>query len=81
MGGTTVSFVDSEQKTDDTLQLKFDLVLYIIRTKQEENKVAAAARANSEKRQQIMGLIAQKEFDTVAGQSVDELKALLGTLT
>ena len=74
------SFVSKETPTDKLPQLKFDVVKHVIDTKLVENEVAAQARANSEKKQQLLALIASKENEQLAGKSLDELKALVGSM-
>src|ERR1019366_4994663 len=53
------SFVVKERKSDETLQLKFDVVKHIIDVRVAENEVLAVARINKEKKQQILAIIAQ----------------------
>ena len=77
---STVSFVDTSKKADTTLQLKFDLVKAIIDTRLAENTATATIRANQEKKQQILAIMAEKETDGLKGKSLDELNAILATL-
>lgn len=78
--GADVSFVDAAKKSDPTIQLKFDLVKHIIDTRLAENAAAAAAAANKEKKQHLLGILAQKENEALAGQSIDELRAAIAAL-
>lgn len=77
----TTSFVDETTKENDELKLKFDIVLQVIGVRKEENVAAETKRANAEKKQQILGLIAQKENDALAGESIDKLRELASSLS
>jgi len=72
-----VSFINPVQSTDETLQLKFDIVKHVISVRLLENEVAAKARTNRENRQKIMSIIEHKENEALSTKSVDELRALL----
>jgi hypothetical protein len=74
-----VSFVSSA-KTDETTQLKFDIVKHVIDVRLAENEAASLVRANKEKKQQILALIAQKQNEQLAGTSLEELTALANSL-
>lgn len=78
--GADVSFVNEAQKSDPTIQFKFDLVKHVIDVKLAENAAAAAASANREKKQQLLAILAQKENEALAGKSIDELRAAIAAL-
>lgn len=73
---STESFVVKAPKANTTIQLGFDLVRHIIDVRLAEAEVLAAARANKEKKQQLLNIIAQKENEQLMGSSLDELKAM-----
>lgn len=77
---TSISFVKPAPTNGNNTQLAFDVVKHIIDVRMAENEVAATARANAEKKQQLLGLIAQKEFNQLADSSLDDLKALAASL-
>lgn len=79
-GGDDVSFVLKEHKSDETIQLKFDLVKHVIDVRLEENKKAAEAQANRERRARILEILADKEDETLKTKSVDELRQLAQSL-
>lgn len=76
----TTSFVDDAPLGNDDLKTKFDIVLYVISVRKEESKAEETRRANSEKKQRILELIAGKEDEALAGKSIDELRVLVGAL-
>jgi hypothetical protein len=75
-----VSFVEPTRKSNDIDQLKFDIVKHIIDVRLAENALAAAAKANREKKQLILGIIAQKENETLLGASMDDLRKMADAL-
>lgn len=74
-----VSFI-SETKPDPEMQLRFDLLKHVIDVRLEEKRAADDARAKAERKQKILGIIAQKQDEALAGSSVEELQALLAAL-
>lgn len=76
----TTSFVDEAPVGNDELKMKFDIVLHVIEVRKAENKAAEVLRANAERKQKILSLIADKENDALASKSVDELRSLVSTL-
>lgn len=63
-----------------TTQNKFDIVKYIIGVRLDERNSAMAASDRAAKKQQILGLIAQKENEALAGNSLEDLKKLADSL-
>lgn len=78
--GDDVSFVHKDRKSDETVQLKFDLVKHVIDVKLAEADEASKARANAEKKQQILALIANKENAQMAEMPLEELRKLAESL-
>jgi hypothetical protein len=72
-----VSFVVKEQKSDETVQLAFDIVKYIIDVRLAENDAAAKAKADREKKQHYLAIIAQKELEKDMSMPLDELKKMV----
>lgn len=75
-----VSFVVKERKSDETVQLAFDVIKHIIDVKLVERDVAAITAANKEKKQQLMALIDQKQNEALSALSVDELRKMVEAL-
>lgn len=76
----TTSFVKKSTRPNEILKLKFDVVLYIIGVRQEEEEAAEIKRANLEKKKQILDIIADKENEELAGKPIQELRELVSTL-
>lgn len=75
-----ISFVETVVATDNGNQLRFDLVKHVIDVRMAENKTHADLAAKAAKKQQIMGLIAEKEGDALKSMTREELEGLLASL-
>lgn len=78
--GDDVSFVTATKKSDAVTQLKFDIVKHIIDVRVAEAEENAKKKANADKKQQLLGLIASKEVQALEGKSVEELTAMVNAL-
>lgn len=70
------SFI-GKSKVDPVLQLKFDIVKYIIDTKLSEAEDKANALAKKQYNEKILKLIDEKEDEALKGKSPEELKQML----
>lgn len=83
--GNDISFVNPGTTANTTDQLRFDLVKHVIDTKMIENAAANDAAANDaanrkEKKQHLLGIIAQKEGEALTALSVDDLRKMVNDL-
>lgn len=72
-----VSFVVKERKSNESVQLAFDIVKHIIDVKLVERDAAQLAATTKEKKQQIMQLIVNKEQSALAEMPLDELRKMV----
>lgn len=78
---TSMSFVNQvTSDVKDALQLKFDIVRHILDIKKKELEDRLAAKANSERKQRLLALIAQKEDQQLAETSLEDLRKLVEEL-
>jgi hypothetical protein len=75
-----VSFVNPGQKSDPTAQLRFDIAKHIIDVRIAENAAAATASANHDKKQRLLGIIAEKEGQALTALSVEKLRGMVAAL-
>lgn len=75
-----VSFVTPAQKSDATVQLKFDLVKHVIDTRVAENAAAATQRDRAEKKRRLLEILANKEAEQLGASSIEELRKQLAAL-
>ena len=76
----TTSFVKKATRTNANLRLAFDIVLYVIGVRQEEEEAAENLALNAQKKQRILEIISQKEDAELAGKDVSELRELASSL-
>lgn len=74
--GDDVSFVTAAQKPDEILALKFDIVKHVIAVRLAENEKALKSREAAERKQKLLGLIADKENEAIANLPLDELRKM-----
>ena len=74
------SFVTKTTPTEAGIQLQFDIVLHVIKVRLAEIEAAAQREATRAKKQQIMEIISRKETESLSNASLDELRAMLGSL-
>lgn len=81
---SSVSFIASPSQTNKTLQLRFEVVLFVIKFKQEreeERKLQlASATEKAQKRDLLAQLIANKEMENLASKPLEELQRELNAL-
>ena len=78
--GEDVSFVLKDKKSDETVQLAFDIVIHVINIKMAEADEARKQAENRDRKQQLMAIIAQKESEQLADMDLDELKKLVAAM-
>ena len=74
------SLLATKTKEDETLSVQIDIVKHIFNTKLAEAEAAKQSRELKEKKQMLLGLIAEKENEELKNKSADELKAMLESL-
>ena len=74
------SFVVKNNKTNEGLQLAFDLVKHVIEVRVAENEAADQAAAKKEQKQKLLALIVEKKDEDLKGKTVEELEAMVGAL-
>ncbi len=76
-----VSFVEKDRKSDELIQLKFDIVKHIIEKRLVENEMAAQAKDRAEQKQLLLSIIAQKEGEQLSSMSIEDLRKKIAELT
>jgi hypothetical protein len=73
-------FLEDVSKEDEVTKLKFDLVLYILKTKKKEAQAIKDATAIKIEKEKILAILAKKQDDSLENMSEDELKEKLKNL-
>lgn len=71
------SFLVKTSVKDKTSKLRFDVVLDVLSTKVEEMQAATEAHEIKEHNKKIIGLIAEKQDESLKGKSIKQLEAML----
>ena len=74
------SLLVRKTEVDSVLDDKINLVKYIVLTKLKEEDQRNKEREFTEKKQKILGLIADKQDNELQSKSIDELKDMLESL-
>ena len=77
-----VSFVtpNTNSGVQDVLNLKFDIVKYVIDVKVKERDLASEATKRREEKQKILGIIADKQDEALKGKSLEDLLKMVDSL-
>jgi hypothetical protein len=74
------SFVEDTSLADALMQLRFDIILHIIKVKKDEQLESIRHKEMAAKRQKIMELIERKQDEALSEASIDELRTMLDAL-
>ena len=74
-------FLKVENKEKGLVKLKFDIVLKVLRTKQDEAAAAVDRKANAEKKQKFLAALEAKRDQGIGEMSVEELEAKIAELS
>jgi len=71
------SFLVAKSKKDKEIKLRFDIVIDILTTKVEENKIASTAADKKAYNQKILAKIAEAKDKELDGKTPEELEKML----
>jgi uncharacterized protein YrzB (UPF0473 family) len=74
------SLLNTKTKEDKELDVKIEIVKYIVNIKLEEQDLRLKAKEQKEKKQKILEILSDKQAEDLQNKSVDELKAMLNQL-
>ncbi len=74
------SFVVRKTKISNIIELKFDIVKHVIKTKLDETEVRKNIAIVKAKKEKILEIISEKEDDSLKGKSITALKKILDEL-
>lgn len=69
-----VSFVEEKSSKNETLELKFEIVKYIIAVRKQENEAKLKLVEKREQKQQLLALLNEKENEALRNLSVEEIR-------
>lgn len=71
------SLLEKKSKDDEILELKINIIKYIVESKLEEKRIKADLLKIRRHNQKILGVISEKEDEELKGKSISELKELI----
>lgn len=74
------SLLETRTPEDEILTAKIEIVKYIVATKLNEAKQAERAKAMRDQKQKILGILAEKQDESLRSKTPDELLAMLEQL-
>jgi CHASE3 domain sensor protein len=74
------SLLSTKTKEDRELDVKIEIVKYIVNVKLEERDKQQKAKEQKEKKQKILELISNKQDEALQNKSIEELQAMLNEL-
>lgn len=74
------SLLEIRTKQDEEIDIKIEIVKYIVKVKLEEEDLRRKAREQKEKKQKIMEILSAKQDESLQNKSIDELEAMLNEL-
>lgn len=74
------SLLNTKSKADEELEVKIEIVKYIVNVKLEEENVRLKVKEQKEQKQKIMQILSTKQDESLQNKSIDELKAMLEEL-
>lgn len=74
------SLLNTRSREDKELDVKIELVKYIVSVKLEEQRARLAAKDRREQKQKILEILSTKEAQDLQAKSVEDLKQMLNEL-
>jgi hypothetical protein len=74
------SLLNTKTDEDKILDIKIEIVKYIVGVKLEENNLKIKAKEQKEQKQKILSILSNKQDAELQNKSIDELRAMLGDL-
>lgn len=74
------SLLNTKTKEDKELDLKIEIVKYIVNVKLEEQNLKLKEKAQKEQKQKILEILSAKQDEDLQNKSIDELKGMLSDL-
>lgn len=74
------SLLNTKTREDKELDVKIEIVKYIVSTKLAEKEAQSKAKAQKEQKQKIQEILFSKQNQELENKSVEELQAMLGEL-
>lgn len=74
------SLLDCKTKEDEELDLKIEIIKYIVDIKLQEYKSKLEEKERKDKKQKLMAILQNKQEEDLQNKSIDEIKAMINEL-
>lgn len=74
------SLLNTKTKENKELELKIEIIKYVVKTKLEEEKAKLEAKEKKEQKQKILEILASKKEEGLQNKSIEELESMLEDL-
>lgn len=74
------SLLNTKTKEDKELDIKIEIVKYVVGVKLEEKELKLKVKEQKEKKQKIMEILASKQDESLQSKSIEELTKMLDEL-
>jgi Zn-dependent metalloprotease len=74
------SLLNTKTQQDKELEVKIEIVKYIVGVKLAEKEARVKAKENKATKQQLLEVLAAKKAEAIQGKSVEEIEALIKAL-
>lgn len=74
------SLLEEKNTIDKTVQIGIDIITYIVKNKLDEKKIREDTKIKAERKQKILGIIANKQDTALSEMSIDDLTKLVNEL-
>jgi hypothetical protein len=74
------SLLDVKSKQDQELDMKIEIVKYIVKMKLEQQELRNQVKEKKEQKQKILEILAEKQNDSLKNKTPEELQAMLAEL-
>lgn len=74
------SLLETRTKEDQELDMKIEIIKYIVKVKLEEENIRLKAKEQKEKKQKIMEILSTKQDQDLQNKTVEELTNMLNEL-
>jgi hypothetical protein len=74
------SLLNTKTQQDKELDIKIEIIKYIVKVKLEEDNLRLKAKERKEQKQKILEIMAEKQDESLKGKSIEELTKMLDEL-
>lgn len=74
------SLLDNKSKEDEIIDIKIEIIKYIVKVKIEETDIRRKEKENKDKKQKLLSILKSKKEEDLQNKSVEEIEAMINEL-